>query len=169
MGVQDVAYAEDRATAACVLADDWHSAKESRIVCASIDSPAPYASGRFFERELPCLLAVLGRVGRPPEIALVDGYVWLPGGVWGLGAHLYHALQRSVTVVGVAKSAFAGAAFAVPVYRGESRRPIFVTAVGIDEASAARHVALMSGRYRIPTLLARADQAARKPPAGSLT
>ena len=50
---------------------------------------------------------------------------------------------------------------ALPVLRGESLRPLFVSAAGMDHARAAALVQGMHGAYRVPTLLKRADQLAR--------
>jgi deoxyribonuclease V len=122
----------------------------------------PYRPGAFYERELPCITAVLARVRTPLRAVVVDGYVELDDrGSPGLGAHLHAHLGGAVAVVGVAKTAFRGAAFARAVLRGASRTPLFVTSRGIDVADAARLVQQMHGPHRIPTLLARADRLAR--------
>lgn len=63
-------------------------------------------------------------------------------------------------VIGVAKTRFAGAD-AIEVVRGDSARPLYVTAVGIDAAHAARCVTGMAGEFRIPALLQRVDALAR--------
>jgi len=47
------------------------------------------------------------------------------------------------------------------VLRGDSRRPLYVTAAGLDPAAAALHVRSMHGPFRIPTLLKRVDQLCR--------
>jgi deoxyribonuclease V len=123
---------------------------------------APYRPGVFCQRELPPLLAVLRRVRRRFRVVVVDGYVWLDGhGRPGLGAHLYEALRRRVPVVGVAKSRFGLADFAVPVLRGCSRQPLFVTAAGMPAAEAAQRVRDMHGACRIPTVLKRVDRMCR--------
>jgi deoxyribonuclease V len=64
-------------------------------------------------------------------------------------------------VIGVAKSAFRTATHAIPVLRGASARPLFVTAAGMPRADAAELVRLMAGRFRVPDALRRADQLAR--------
>ena len=64
-------------------------------------------------------------------------------------------------MIGVAKTAFAGAP-AVPVVRGDSARPLYVTAAGLDPQLAARHLAAMHGPHRLPTLLKRVDTLARQ-------
>jgi deoxyribonuclease V len=123
----------------------------------------PYQPGEFYRRELPCLLAVLGKAGAPPAAVVIDGYVWLGDeGRPGLGAHLYAALGQAVPVIGVAKTHFAGVRVARPVLRGGSKRPLWVTASGIDADTAARHVAAMYGPFRVPTLLKRVDQLCRR-------
>jgi deoxyribonuclease V len=73
-------------------------------------------------------------------------------------------------VIGVAKSRFRSATHAVPVLRGTSARPLFVTAAGMPAADAADLVQHMSGRYRLPDALRRADTLARVgQPAATMT
>lgn len=127
-----------------------------------VDQVAAYRPGAFFERELPCLLSVLRAVATKVRCVVVDGYVELDAaGAPGLGAHLHDALDRALPVIGVAKTAFRGAAFAAPVLRGQSRVPLYVTARGIELAEAERLVRSMHGPHRLPTLLLRADHLAR--------
>ena len=121
---------------------------------------AEYAPGQFYLRELPCLLAVIDRLDALPRTIVVDGYVFLGPERPGLGAHLYDALAGNVPVVGVAKRPFRDA-FAVPVRRGESARPLYVTAIGLAVGEAAAHVRAMHGEHRIPTLLRRVDALSR--------
>jgi deoxyribonuclease V len=145
----------------------WSAAAAEHEAAAVVREVADYRPGEFYRRELPGLLAVLAE-GPPPDIGIVDGYVWLGrsagAGRPGLGAYLYEALGGRVPVVGVAKTRFASAE-AVPVVRGVGRSPLWVTVAGIDPAAAARHVAAMHGPYRVPTLLKRADHLARTAPA----
>jgi deoxyribonuclease V len=127
------------------------------VACHEI---ADYRPGEFYRRELPCLLGVLAR-GPAPAVVVIDGYVWLGPVRPGLGAHLYEALRRSAGVIGVAKTRFARATGAVPILRGRSRSPLYITAIGLDVAEAARWVSGMHGAYRLPTLLKRVDRLAR--------
>src|SRR5262249_19721463 len=126
----------------------------------ALDEVAPYQPGEFYRRELPCVLAVLER-GPAAEVIVVDGYVWLGPERAGLGAHLYQALGERTVVIGVAKSRFVSATDAVPVYPGDSRSPLYVTAAGVSVEEAAGWVARMHGPYRIPAMLKRVDQLAR--------
>jgi deoxyribonuclease V len=96
-------------------------------------------------------------------LLVVDGYADLdPSGRPGLGAHA-HA-EFGIPVIGVAKSRFRTATHAVPVVRGSSVRPLFVTAAGMPRAEAADLVRRMTGRYRLPDALRRADTLARAGP-----
>ena len=156
----DVDYRETVAVAAGVWIRGWEAAEVEVEVTTALDEIAPYQPGEFYRRELPCVLAVLER-GPAAEVVVVDGYVWLGPGRAGLGAHLYQALRERTVVVGVAKSRFVGATDAVPVYRGDSRSPLYVTAAGVSGEEAAGWVERMHGPYRVPAMLKRVDQLAR--------
>jgi len=158
----DVDYRDDGAVAACVLFRSWTDAEPAGEYICRIERVEPYQPGQFYKRELPCLLAVLEKAAQPPEMVVVDGYVWLEDESHpGLGAHLYEALGKSVPVVGVAKTRFASARSARPVLRGDSGKPLFVTVAGIAVDEVARSVQAMHGPFRIPTLLKRVDQLCR--------
>ena len=122
----------------------------------------PYRPGEFYRRELPPLRAVLDDLSGL-GLLVVDGYADLdPRGRPGLGARA-HA-EFGIPVIGVAKSRFRTATHAVPVLRGSSRRPLFVTAAGMPAADAADLIRRMAGRYRLPDALRRADTLARAGP-----
>jgi deoxyribonuclease V len=156
----DVDYRDPIAVAAGVWFRGWPASEAETEAVATCREVAPYQPGELYRRELPCLLAVLAR-GPAADVIVVDGYVWLGPERPGLGAHLHAALGNRAAVVGVAKSRFAGAIDAVPVYRGGSRSPLYVTAAGIGAAEAAGWVASMRGPYRVPSLLKRVDRLAR--------
>ena len=67
-------------------------------------------------------------------------------------------------MIGVAGSRFRTATHAVPVARGSSVRPLFVTAAGMPRAGAADLVRRMTGRYRLPDAPRRAGTLARAGP-----
>jgi deoxyribonuclease V len=50
---------------------------------------------------------------------------------------------------------------ALEVYRGGSKRPLFVTALGVDPQAAANDVQQMHGEHRLPTMLKRVDRLCR--------
>lgn len=154
----DVDYQPTGVTAACVGFDAWADPLASiEVVVRSAQPAAEYQAGAFYVRELPFLLAVLERMPAL-DIVIVDGYVWLGDDHPGLGKHLHDV--RGGIVIGVAKTRYTGAS-AVEIVRGDSERPLFVTAIGIAAAAAAELVRTMHGEYRIPTMLRRVDALAR--------
>jgi deoxyribonuclease V len=155
----DVGYRDDGALAACVVAEHWTDDRPYEQRVAHVAGVAPYQPGRFYLRELPCLLAVLRVVRAPITTIVIDGYVFLDGDRPGLGAHLHDAMH--VPVVGVAKTEFRGVVSAIALIRGESSRPLFVSAIGVDVREAAAHIAEMHGPYRTPTLLRLVDRMTR--------
>jgi deoxyribonuclease V len=157
----DVHYDEacSRARAAAVVFSAWGDAEASGEHTAEVENVQPYVPGEFYRRELPCLMAVLAKIGRTPDVIVVDGYVRL-GDKPGLGQHLFEGLGRRVAVVGVAKTRFHGAP-AVEVLRGGSTSPLYVSAVGMELEDAVDGIKRMHGPHRMPTILKRVDRLAR--------
>jgi hypothetical protein len=79
-------------------------------------------------------------------------------------AHQLQATRECRRGCRPAKSRFRTATHAVPVVRGSSLRPLFITAAGMPSADAADLVRRMAGRYRLPDALRRADTLARTEP-----
>ena len=154
----DVDYQPGGVTAAAVGFGAWQDAIATiEIVVRSFEPPQPYEPGAFARRELPYLLGVLARMPAC-EAVVVDAYVWLAPERPGLGKLLHDAC--GTPVIGVAKSWFDGAT-AIEVVRGDSTRPLYVTAVGYEAERAAGELRAMHGEFRIPTLIKRADTLAR--------
>jgi len=156
----DVYYpASGGARAAAVLAADTSFSRVVGQRVVAVDEVLPYRPGAFYLRELPPLLAMLAGQDEL-RLVVVDGYADLdPQGRPGLGARLHAEL--GIPVIGVAKSAFRTATHAIPVLRGTSSRPLFVTAAGLARDDAADVVRHMAGSYRVPDALRRADALAR--------
>jgi deoxyribonuclease V len=155
--IVDVHYEPDRVTAAAVGAEWGDEVPTLEVVLRSKGPAADYNPGAFYERELPYLLAILERMP-PVEVVVVDGYVWLGPDHPGLGWHLHRV--RGGPVIGVAKTAFAGAV-SNDIIRGDSTKPLHITAIDFDATVAAERVRAMHGEHRIPTLVRRADALAR--------
>lgn len=159
----DVHYEKDRSIAACVMFEHRSDNEPTGLVLAVGPRPSQYYPGRFYERELSCLLTVLKHADREFETIIIDSYVHLRAEVGkGLGTHLREKLSYSPVVIGVAKSPLKVADHFMAVTRGRSTRPLFVSAIGCPVEEAARWVVSMHGPYRIPTLLRLADQHARR-------
>ncbi len=154
-----VHYSDTLACAAAVVFDDWPS-ETSRSVYTTINRlSAEYQPGQFYLRELSPLMHVIGQIAEDVEFIIIDGYCRLAGDRQpGLGVHLYEALDQSHTIVGGAKSRYRQAE---EVYRGNSGKPLFVTAIGISYSLAEQQVASMAGQYRIPSMLKAVDRLAR--------
>lgn len=158
----DCHYRESDAVAAVILFSDWRAESPNFEHQDTFCEPEPYRPGSFYRRELPCVLRALDRVRHRFHEAVIDGYVWLPDSRPGLGAHLFQALGETIPIIGVAKSSYLGSPHAQRILRGRSRRPLFITAAGIDPIIAAERVKYMHGAHRIPTLLKRVDSLCRK-------
>lgn len=159
----DVFYDEQHsyARAACVVFSDPHGGVTTEEAVALVSPIAAYAPGEFYRRELPCIEAVVGSKLAGLELLFIDGYVHLSQDKQpGLGWHVHQ--RFGIPVIGVAKTRFAGAEkFAELASRGSSRQPLYVTQIGYH-GSAADLVRQMHGSHRIPTLLRRVDQLARR-------
>ena len=159
----DAHYPELGVVTAAVGFIDW-SDRSSTLECVfrAEVKPEPYEPGALYKRELPFVLEAVALVERrhPVEAVVIDGHVWLSDGQPGLGARLHEALGARKAVIGVAKAAFERGN-AMPVLRGDSGRPLFVTAAGMNGHEAAELIRGMHGPHRVPTLLKRADQLAR--------
>lgn len=158
----DVHYENTRARVAGLLFTDWNSDHAEKEITTIVDDIEEYEPGAFYKRELPCIAALLNQLNLNPEVIIIDGYVVLGNADSpGLGVHLYQYLQQSVPIIGVAKNAFRETPENCRIYRGESQKPLFITAVGMTLEPAKKHIMQMHGRHRIPTLLKRVDQLCR--------
>jgi deoxyribonuclease V len=159
--ITDVDYRDSEAVVAGIVLDSWRSETHEVITC-HIPIQSEYEPGAFYKRELPCLLELLKHVKGPLSCIVVDGYVHLgeeerPG----LGQHLYRSLNGTIPVIGVAKTYFNGTREEYCIYRGDSKKPLYVTATGIELRDAKDSITSMHGPYRIPSGLKLADQACR--------
>lgn len=159
----DVDYRPDGAAiTAGVAFADWRSDRVEATVLRRIDKVASYRPGYFYERELPCIMSLLSELPFEPQTIVIDGYVWLGAARQaGLGAHLHAALNKAIPVVGVAKTRFRDTPPETEVLRGHSARPLYVTAVGMDEVLAKMAVRSMAATDRMPTMLSAVDRACR--------
>jgi deoxyinosine 3'endonuclease (endonuclease V) len=162
----DVAYNENNiAQAVAVGFDHWSDAEPKVIYREFVIGLDAYKPGEFYKRELPCIEKILNKIDlRSINLIIVDGYVFLDdAGYPGLGAHLFELLEKKIPVVGIAKTNFANNVKNVrEVLRGESSKPLYVSAIGVDVDEVAGNVKTMQGDYRIPTLLKKLDQLTKR-------
>lgn len=161
----DTYYYEDFAKTVCIAFEDWLSDVEKEIFTEKTEIISDYQSGAFYKRELPCILSLLSKIKlHENDIIIVDGFVTLNNdGKMGLGGYLFEALDQKIPIVGIAKNNFSA-----PddkrraVLRGESKTPLYLTAMGIDVDDIKIKLKKMHGNYRIPTLLKKLDLLTRE-------
>ena len=157
----DTYYYQDKAKTVCLSFEDWTKSDKFTTFEELTDSVSDYVPGEFYKREMPCILSLLQKFDmQDVEAIIIDGFVFLDdNGKLGLGGHLYKTLHEKVPVIGVAKSNFATInRNKRELYRGESKRPLYITSIGIDPDIATEKIRSMEGKYRIPTLLKELDK-----------
>ncbi len=152
----DVHYRNEKAKAVSVEFDNWDDEQPQKINIIELPEAEPYVPGEFYKRELPCILEVLNKSDLDKvQVIIIDGYVVLNDrGKPGLGTYLFKALQEKIPIIGVAKKRFfSNQKYVKEVMRGQSNKPLYITAVGIDLERSANNVLNMKGAFRMPKLL----------------
>ncbi|NND96093.1 MAG: endonuclease V [Pirellulaceae bacterium] len=158
----DVHYGDDTAWAAAVVLRQWDDSTAADQVSHSETEFGDYRPGSFYQRELKPLQVLVARIHHPIQYFVIDAYCHLSAERSpGLGAYLHRLLPVGSVVIGVAKNRFRLSTHAVELFRGNSDRPLFVTSIGMDYESAAKHIESMAGAHRIPSMLKMADRLAR--------
>lgn len=158
----DVHYDDQGANAAAILFENWTDDKPADQLVVRCENIGEYQAGSFYQRELAPLRAVIDQINVPVHAFVIDAYCHLSNDRDpGLGEYLYRTLQQDAVVIGVAKNCFRGTDHAVEVLRGTSKRPLFVSSIGIEYQTAANRIQAMAGRHREPTLLKAVDRLCR--------
>ncbi|OUS28266.1 endonuclease V [Gammaproteobacteria bacterium 45_16_T64] len=158
----DVDYKGNEACIAGVAFSSWSDSEAMSVYASTLSGIEEYVPGYFYRRELPCILALLREHELTPDVIVVDGFVYLDGyEEAGLGKRLYDELNGSVDIVGVAKKPFKGISTEYELFRGDSKKPLYVTSEGIPVDHAKASILSMHGKYREPTLLKYADRVCR--------
>lgn len=164
IAIIDVDYKDPIANVACLVFKSWEDeiwVNQYTCQCSDI---AAYVPGEFYKRELPCILAVLKLVKEEITSIVIDGYVWLNKDMKpGLGVYLYESLHKEIPVIGIAKKSFFGMdnTMSRAIIRGTSKRPLYVTSIGIDLDFAGQKVQNMQSVFRHPDKAKKVDQLCR--------
>ncbi len=161
----DTYYFDNKAKTFCLSFEDWNMEDNYNFYTEIIYDVEEYVSGKFYKRELPCILSLLSKIELEKITAIIiDGFVFLNDeNKFGLGAYLYEKLDKKIPVIGVAKKNFSTIENnRIEVVRGKSKNPLFVTSVGIDLVQASEKIKEMNGEHRIPTLLKELDRLTRE-------
>jgi deoxyribonuclease V len=156
----DVYYKENEAKVVAVLFN-WEDETPQSIVIDHITGIEDYVSGEFYKRELPCIESILQKVNlNDIEAVIIDGHIYVDDdGTFGLGGYTWESLDKKISVIGVAKTSFFRNRNTVKeVFRGESKKPLYVSSIGIDLDIATNLIKNMKGNYRIPTILKELDR-----------
>lgn len=157
----DTYYFDGKAKTVCLEFTEWNQSKNFKVHTEIIDNVAEYIPGEFYKRELPCILSFLNQIDlKKIEAIVVDGFVYLDDEKkYGLGGHLYEKLSQEIPIIGVAKTNFASIGKDKrSLFRGDSQKPLYVTAIGIELDDAFQKVESMAGEFRMPTLLKEMDR-----------
>jgi|SRR4030042_5325207 len=155
----DVYYRNESATTALVEFSDFSSCAISRILIQESETAAPYIPGKFYLRELPCILKILEQADRLYKMILIDGFVFLRKPTcYGLGGYLATALDYKAIIIGVAKNYFNMADRFVEIKRGRSSKPLYVSSFNMKPETAGSLIKEMYGNNRIPCILKLTDQ-----------
>ena len=164
----DVAYGGEGGNAhAAVALWDVTSGRVVETATASAESSFPYVPGFFAWRELPAVLAAFDRLGRRPDVVLVDGHGRAHPRRCGLACVVGLALD--LPTAGCAKSVLVGSfcgpaperGACVPLLnRGETIgavlrtrtgvRPVYVSVGHRITLESACGVVLVASRFRLP-------------------
>lgn len=156
----DVHYKNDKAKAVGLLFH-WESGSPEQIIEVIDIAAHEYIPGQFYKRELPCVKAVCRQIDmNAVKTIIIDGHVFVSNnGKFGLGGYVYAAFGRKIPVIGVAKTLFASnKETVIEVLRGESKKPLYVSSIGIENEKAAQKIKNMHGKHRMPTILATVDK-----------
>ncbi len=129
--------------------------------CKIVEPTNEYISGEFYKRELPCILSLYSLIKEEINLIIVDSFVMLDGGRMGLGGYLFESLGRKIPVIGVAKTYFKGCSSYIAVYRGISKKPLYISSIGVHPEFAFNFIKNLRGKNRIPDVLKRVDQLTR--------
>ena len=158
----DVHYVIDFAYVGIVEFESWDDSRPRSVHRIEIESNESYQPGEFYRRELPPILGALKKVKIEYADIVIDGYVHLASPLkWGLGMHLSHAMNDQTNILGIAKSRLPIASDYIRVYRGKSKRPLYVSSNNYREFEMQDIVSSMHGSYRLPTLIKAVDQVSR--------
>lgn len=125
------------------------------------ENVAPYEPGKFYKRELPCILKLLKQVDLSSlEAIVIDGHCYIDNNKsFGLGGYLWEALDKLIPIIGVAKKQFINTEeVSKEILRGESKTLLYVSSIDFELKTAIGKIKDMHGDYRIPTILKLVDR-----------
>lgn len=155
----DVHY-KDRAAKSAAGIFTWNDTEAKETLIDYTNDIEEYIPGEFYKRELPCLLKIIEKVDISKlEAIIIDGYVYIDNNKnFGLGGYLWEALKEQIPIIGVAKNYYHNNADTVKqVFRGNSKKPLYISCIGLELEMVSELILSMQGEYRIPGVLKQLD------------
>ena len=163
----DICYNEEEhtANAACIKFKNFTDSptnKNNQFYTKKCFNVADYESGNFYKRELPCIMSLIEDIDMSDVSCLItDSYVEFSEEHLGLGKHLYNALDKKYPVIGIAKNKYKEENISIECYRGNSSKPLYITAIDVSNQEACNIVQKMDGKYRLPEMVKAVDHLCR--------
>ncbi|WP_211226574.1 endonuclease V [Pedobacter glucosidilyticus] len=160
----DVHYRENVAKAVGALFK-WESDAPNELIVKYIDDVSEYIPGEFYKRELPCIREIIDSADlNRIAVIIVDSHIYINNNrEYGLGGKLWQELGQRIPVIGVAKSSFKDNQETItPIKRGNSKKPLYISSIGIELEVAARLILNMKGKYRLPDILKTLDSVTKE-------
>lgn len=161
----DVSYQDNIAKVVGGFFENWHDEKLLKISEKRVNNVREYISGEFYKRELPCILDFLNDFNlKEIELIIIDGFVFLNDiDKKGLGAYLFESLDKSIPIIGVAKSSFHNNnKNVINILRANSKKPLYISSIGIELLKASDLIKNMFGNYRMPNIIKQIDTQTRE-------
>ncbi len=160
--ITDTQYENDVAVTAGIVLENWKQKIPTDEFTTRSKVTSEYIPGQLYLRELPGILELLKTMASMPTTIVIDGFVFLDGVQKpGLGAYLFDALDRKTDIIGVAKNKYRDIPEHHAIYRGKSKRALWVTSAGIELETAQSLIQAMAGEFRLPDMIKQADSLAR--------
>jgi deoxyribonuclease V len=159
----DVQYKANNGFVCGITFNSWKSQSIQQVYYVIVKNVKEYIPGKFYKRELPCILHLLDSISEPIKTIVIDGYVYLDGKTkMGLGAHLSRCISDDINIVGVAKKPFITLNEGAQIYRGKSKKPLYISCLKDELTLQKTNILSMYGEHRIPILLKKVDSLCRE-------
>lgn len=161
----DVSYQDNNAKVVGGFFENWNDEKLIKVSQKIVNNIKEYISGEFYKRELPCILEFLNDYDiNEIELIIIDGFVFLnDDNKQGLGGYLFESLDKRIPVIGVAKTSFHNNnKNVIDVLRGNSKKPLYISSIGIELLKASDLIKNMFGNNRMPNIIKQIDTQTRE-------
>lgn len=161
----DVSYQDNNAKVVGGFFENWNDEKFIKVSQKIVNNIKEYISGEFYKRELPCILEFLNDYDiNEIELIIIDGFVFLnDDNKQGLGGYLFESLDKRIPVIGVAKTSFHNNnKNVIDVLRGNSKKPLYISSIGIELLKASDLIKNMFGNNRMPNIIKQIDTQTRE-------